>query len=209
MYPWVRILRVEFADCPDCEHLRIVTKDELSSRFYETSSSWGDHQNTPCYDFAKGPRFLNMVMTFVLHPLSHYKSITEPRARFSLSLLEDISIDFFSHFILSLINVYKDTVTSDKFIFPSAITQFLCHFSVSLLESPYFTVMCAIYATTVRQSNTQLRSWHLLLQRHLRTRTMTMTLTTMMMMRRMLAHPVMMRCPLDILPFITCDKKRE
>ena len=58
-----------------------------------------------------------MVMTFVLHPLSHYNSITEPCAQFLLSLLEDISIDFPSHFILFLINVYRDTATRDKLIF--------------------------------------------------------------------------------------------
>ena len=92
-----------------------------------------------------------MVMTFVLHPLFHYNSITEPRARFLLSLLEDISIDFPSHFILSLINVYRDTVTRDKLIFPSAITWLLHHFSVSFPESPHFTVMSAIDAATVRR----------------------------------------------------------
>ena len=36
-----------------------------------------------------------MVMTFVLHPLSHYNSITEPYARFLLSLLEGLIIDLF------------------------------------------------------------------------------------------------------------------
>ena len=71
--------------------------------------------------FAKDPTFLNMVMTFILHPLSHYNSIIEPRARFLLSFLKELSIDFLSHFILSLINVYRDTVTRDKLIFPSAI----------------------------------------------------------------------------------------
>ena len=58
------------------------TKDELSSLFCETPSSWGDYQNTPCSGFAKGLRFLNIVMTFILHPLYHYNSITEPRAWF-------------------------------------------------------------------------------------------------------------------------------
>ena len=98
-----------------------------------------------------------MVMTFILHPLSHYNSITKPRARFFSSLLEDISIDFPSHFILSLIDVYRDTVTRDKLIFPLAITQILCHFSVSFLESPHFTVMSAIDAATVRRSEAQLK----------------------------------------------------
>ena len=68
---------------------------------------------------------MNMVMTFVLHPLSHYNSIIEPRARFLLSLLEYLTIDFLSHFILSIIDVYRDMATRDKLIFPSAITHIL------------------------------------------------------------------------------------
>ena len=74
-----------------------------------------------------------------------------------LSLLEDISIDFLSHFILSLIDVYKDTTTCDKLIFPSVITQILHHFSVSFPVSPHFSMMGAIDAATVRQSEAQLR----------------------------------------------------
>ena len=93
-----------------------------------------------------------MVMTFILHPLSHYNSITEPHARFLLSLLKDISIDFPFHFILSLIDVYRDMATHDMLIFPSAITQILRHFFVTSPESPHFTVMSAIDATTVRRS---------------------------------------------------------
>ena len=80
-----------------------------SSLFYETPSSWGDRQNTSCSGFAKGLRFLNMVVTFTFTPLSHYNSIIEPRARFLLSLLEDLSIDFLSYFITSVIDVYQDT----------------------------------------------------------------------------------------------------
>ena len=73
---------------------------------------------------------MNMVMTFVLHPLSHYNSITEPRAQFLLSLLEHLTIDFPSHFILSIIDVHLDSVCHDKLIFPSTITRILRHFSV-------------------------------------------------------------------------------
>ena len=63
-----------------CQRLRTMSKDKLLSLFCETPSSWGNRQNTSCSDFAKGSRFLNMVMTFVLHLLSHYNSITKPRA---------------------------------------------------------------------------------------------------------------------------------
>ena len=150
----LHIPRAAHLDCPGCDRLGIVSKDELSSLFCETPSSWGDRQNTPCSGFTKGLRFLNMVMTFILHLLSHYNSITEPRARFLLSLLEDISIDFPSHVILSLIDVYRDMATRDKLIFPSAIMRILRHFYVSFPESPYFTVMSAIDAATVRQSET-------------------------------------------------------
>ena len=93
-----------------------------------------------------------MVMTLILHPLSQYNSITEPCAQFLLSLLEDISIDFPSHFILALIDLDRDTTTRDKLIFLSAITWLLHHFSVSFPESPHFTIMSAIDAATIRQS---------------------------------------------------------
>ena len=129
----LHVLRVSHLDYPGCPHMRIVSKNEFLSLFCETPSSWGDHQNTSCSSFAKGLRFLNMVMTFVLHPLSHYNSITEPRAQFLLSLLEGLTIDFSSHFILFLIDVYKDTATRDKLIFPSTFMWILHHVSISLL----------------------------------------------------------------------------
>ena len=101
---------------------------------------------------------MNMVMTFILHPLSHYNSITEPCARFLLSLLEHLTIDFPSHFILSIIDVHLDSTSRDKLIFPSAITRILCHFSISFPSSDLFTVMCAIDYATVKRSEPQLRS---------------------------------------------------
>ena len=63
----LNVPRVAHLDYPSCSRLRTMSKDELSSFFCETPSSWGDHQNTPYSGFAKGPRFLNMVMTFILH----------------------------------------------------------------------------------------------------------------------------------------------
>ena len=76
----LQVPRVEHPDYLRCERLRTVSKDEMISAFCERPSDWGDRQFTPCKTFAKGPRFINMAMTFVLHPLSHYNSITEPRA---------------------------------------------------------------------------------------------------------------------------------
>ena len=93
-----------------------------------------------------------MVMTFVLHPLSHYNSITEPHAQFLLSLLEHLTIDFPSHFILSIIDVYRDTGTRDKLIFPLAITRLLCHFKVCFPSSDLFPVTSAIDAGTIKCS---------------------------------------------------------
>ena len=51
-----------------------------------------------------------------------------------------------------------DTATRDKLIFPSAITQILCHSSVSYPVSTHFSPMCAIDAATIRLSEAQLRS---------------------------------------------------
>ena len=93
-----------------------------------------------------------MVMTFVLHPLSSYNSITKPYAQFLLSLLEDISIDFPSHFILSFIDVYKDMATHDKLIFPSTITWILRHFSIPIPFFPHFSVMGDINVATIRRN---------------------------------------------------------
>ena len=97
-----------------------------------------------------------MVMTFVLHLLSYYNSITEPCARFLLSFLDGLTVDFPFHFILTFIDVYRDTMTRDKFIFPSAITWILLHFSVSYPESTHFSPMCAIDVATVRRNKAQL-----------------------------------------------------
>ena len=101
---------------------------------------------------------MNMVMTFVLHPLSHYNSITEPRARFLLSLLEHLTIDFPSHFILSIIDVHLDSASCDKLIFPFAITRILCHFSVPFPSFDHFTIMCTIDYATVKCSEAQFQS---------------------------------------------------
>ena len=138
----LHVSRVEHLDYPNCDRLRTVSTD------------WGDRQFTSCTAFAKGPRFLNMVMTFVLHPLSHYNSFTESRAQFLLSLLEHLIIDFLSHFILSIIYIYRDMATRNKLIFPSAITRISRHFSIPFPISGHFHVMCVIDAAIVKQSET-------------------------------------------------------
>ena len=76
----LRVPRIEFPDYPSCKRLRIVSRDELMSSFCEHPTAWGERLFTPCRPFTKGPRFMYMVMTFVLHPFSHYNSITEPCA---------------------------------------------------------------------------------------------------------------------------------
>ena len=72
-------------------------------------------------------------------------------------LLEDLTIDFSSYFITSIIDVYRDTTTRDKLIFPSAITQIICHLSIPIPESPLFTVIGAISAVSVQKSEAQVR----------------------------------------------------
>ena len=139
----LRVPRIEFPDYSGCERLRTVSRDELMFAFCECPTIWGESLFTPCRPFAKGPRFMNMVMTFVLHPLSHYNSIIESRARFLLSLLEHLTIDFHSHFILSIIDVHLNSASCDKLIFPSAITRILHHFFVHFPSSDHFIVMCA------------------------------------------------------------------
>ena len=148
----LRVPRIEFPDYLGYERLSTMSRDELMFAFCERPTAWGKRLFTPCQPFTKGPRFMNMVMAFVLHPLFHYNSITKPRARFLLSLLEHLTIDFPSHFILSIIDVHLDSASYDKIIFPSAIMRILCHFSVPFPSSDHFTVMCAIDYATVKRS---------------------------------------------------------
>ena len=96
-----RVPRVKLLDYLGCKRLQIVSKEELKSAFCKRPSEWGERQFTYCSAFAKGLRFSNMVMTFVLYPLSHYNFITEPRARFLLSLLEQLQIFLHILFFLS------------------------------------------------------------------------------------------------------------
>ena len=63
-----------------------------------------------------------------------------------------LTINFPSHFILSFIDVYKDTTTYDKLIFPSSITRILRHASVSYPKSAHFSIMGAISGASVRLS---------------------------------------------------------
>ena len=149
------VTRIEFPNYPSCERLRTLSRDEPMSSFCEHPTAWGERLFTLCRPFAKGPRFMNMVMTFVLHPLSHYNFIIEPHTRFLLSLLEHLTIDFPSHFILSIIDVHLDSVSHDKLIFPSAIMRILRHFSVPFPSSDHFTIMCAIDYAIVKCSKAQ------------------------------------------------------
>ena len=154
----LQVPRIEFPDYPSCERLRTVSRDELISSFYERPTASGERLFTPCRPFAKGPRFMNMVITFVLRPLSHYNFITEPRALFLLSLFKQLTIDFPSHFIFSIIDVHLDLASHDKLIFPSAIMRILCHFFVSFPSSDHFYIICAIDYAIVKRSEAQFRS---------------------------------------------------
>ena len=154
----LQVPRVEFPDYPGFERLWIVSKNELKSVFCERPSKWGERQFIYCSAFAKGSWFLNMVMTFALYPFSHYNSIIEPHARFLLSLLKHLTIDFSSHFIFSIIDVHLDSASRDKLIFHSTITRILRHFSVPLLVSNHFTHIYAIDAATIKSSEAQFKS---------------------------------------------------
>ena len=75
-----------------------------------------------------------------------------------LSLLEHLTIDFPSHFILFIIDVHLDSVSRDKLIFSSIITRILCHFSVPFPSFDHFSIMCAIDAATIKHSEVQFQS---------------------------------------------------
>ena len=110
----LHILRVAHLDYPSHHCLCFLSQDELATHFCETAKVWGGLQNFTTTDFAKGPQIFIMVMICVLTPWSHYNIITEPCAHFLFSRLEGLSIEFLSHMIVSIIDIYQDTTTRDK-----------------------------------------------------------------------------------------------
>ena len=143
-------------DYPSHRCLFSISRDELASLFYENAMLWGGALNFSTTEFVKGQQILNVVMTFVLTPRSHYNTINEPHARFLISLMEGLSIDFPSHMIESIIDCYRDTTTHDKFIFPLVITRILTHMHVIIPPTSHFYVMGAISKELIRRSATQL-----------------------------------------------------
>ena len=87
--------RVDHPDYPNHPHLTSISKDELTKLFCENAMLWGGILNFSTTEFTKGPRFLNMTMTY---------TIIELRACFLLSLMDGLSIDFPSHMIESIID---------------------------------------------------------------------------------------------------------
>ena len=90
----LRVPRVEHPDYPGCERLRIVSKDKMIFAFCERPSDWGDRQFTPCKAFAKGPRFINMVITFVC---THFLTTT---------LSQNLVLDFCCLFLSILLLIF-------------------------------------------------------------------------------------------------------
>ena len=68
---------------------------------------------------------------------------------FLFSLLECLSIDFPSHMIVSMLDIYQDLATCDKLNFPSTITRIFSHAHVPFPSSPLFPMMGAIRKETL------------------------------------------------------------
>ena len=153
------VLCVPRVDCPDYpSHHRFssISRDEFALLICEEAMLWGGTLNFYTTKFAKGPRILNIVMTFVHTPQSHYSTITEPHARFLLSLMEGIFIEFPSHMIVFILDFYQDTATCDKLIFPLAITHILTHVHITIPPSSLFHFTGAISKESIWKSATQL-----------------------------------------------------
>ena len=99
--------------------------------------------NFSIIEFAKCPRILNMVMTFILTPWSHYNTITEPHAHFLLSLMKGLSIDFPSHMIESIIDCYRrgPQLISEL----GLVVRLIASFSVMLKSFPFHSFEFQLY----------------------------------------------------------------
>ena len=159
--------KVDYPNYPSHEYLSSISRDELAWLFCEKTILYGGTPN-----FSTTEQILNMVMTFVHTPWSHYNTITKPCAHFLLSLTKDLSINFPSHMIISILDCYQDTATRDKFIFPSAITCILTHIHVTIPPSPLFHVM----GTMSKESIRRIAEWMTTKQPHVETMDVTLPL---------------------------------
>jgi len=131
----LRVLRVDHSDYPSHQHLSSISRDEIASLFCEKTMLWGGTLNFSTIEFTKGPRILNMVMTFVLTSWSHYNTITHDNIYYRL---------------------LSRHTKPDKLIFPSTITRILTHMHITIPPSPLFHVMGAISKESIQRSATQL-----------------------------------------------------
>ena len=60
--------------------------------------------------------------------------------------------------IVFMIDIYQDTATHDKLIFPSAITHILTHMHVPIPFAPFFSIIGAISQGSLQRSIAQLAS---------------------------------------------------
>ena len=60
----LRVPKVDRSDYRSHHRLSSISRDELASLFCEKAMLWGSTLNFSTTEFAKGPRILNMVMTF-------------------------------------------------------------------------------------------------------------------------------------------------
>ena len=65
-------------------------------------------------------------------------------------------MDFPSHMIVFMIDIYQDIVARDKLIFPSAITCILTHMHIPIHSAPLFSIMDAISWESMQRSTAQL-----------------------------------------------------
>ena len=62
-------------------------------------------------------------------------------------------MDIPSHMSLSMLDMFHDTTSHDKLIFPSFITRILLHAHVSILSSSHFYVMSVIRKESLVRSS--------------------------------------------------------
>jgi len=67
----LHVPRVDRPDYPSHRRLSSISRDELTSLFYEKAMLWGGTLNFSTTKFSKDLQILNLVMTFVLTPRSH------------------------------------------------------------------------------------------------------------------------------------------
>ena len=149
----LHVPRVAHPNYPSHTHLHTIFRDKLALLFNEMAMVWGDTLNLSTQlSLLKIQGSLIWWWSLFSH---HSHTITPSLSLMLVSFFLSWKIFLYifpSHMIVSMIDIYRDTATRDKLIFPLTITRSLTHLHFTIPSSPLFYAMGANSKESISRS---------------------------------------------------------